>query len=203
MKINNDNGNGKSQSKARTRKREKETFEKEVRRSRVIGLHSRDLTQMEIAKELNLDQSTISKDLRYIKDEAKNKIMEFTYNLSFEFVKCLAEIGEIKRELWKIASTEIDPLLNNNNNNNTVIDPNIVIATNMNNKNRIAALTQLLETIKHRMELITGGPRSTHDHIGMTVMSHAYSVKESMKTDKDREQDRIEELRRIAALSGI
>jgi orotate phosphoribosyltransferase-like protein len=196
MKIN--NGNGKSQPRAKAR--EKETFEKEVRRSRVIGLHSRCLTQMEIAKELNVDQSTISKDLRYIKDEAKNKIIEFTNNLSFEFVKCLAEIGEIKRELWKIASTEIDPPLNNNN---VMIDPNIIITTNMNNKNRIAALTQLLETIKHRMELITGGPRSTHDHIGMTVMGHANSVKESMKTDKDREQDRIEELRRIAALSGI
>ena len=127
-----DNGNGKSQSKARTREREKEIFEKEVRRSRVIGLHSRGLTQMEIAKELNLDQSTISKDLRHIKDEAKNKILEFRDNLSFEFVECLAEIGEIKRELWKIASTEIDPLLNNKNNNNTaVIDPNIAIATNI------------------------------------------------------------------------
>jgi len=201
MKIKNGNGNGKSQPRARTRVREKETFEKEVRRSRVIGLHSRRLTQMEIAKELNVDQSTISKDLRYIKDEAKNKLLEFRDNLSFELVEYLAELDEIKRELWKIASNEIDPLLNNNN--NTVIDPNIAITTNLNNKNRIAALTQLLETIKHRMEMITGGPRSTHDHIGMTVMSHAYGVKESMKTYKDREQDRIEELRRIADLSGI
>jgi predicted transcriptional regulator len=199
MKIN--NGNGKSQSRARAR--EKEIFEQEVRRSRVIGLHSRRLTQMEIAKELNVDQSTISKDLRYIKDEAKNKILEFRDNLSFEFVECLAEIDEIKRELWKIASTEIDPLLNNNNNNNVMVDPNIAITTNLYHKNRIAALTQLLETIKHRMEMITGGPRSTHDHIGMTIMSHAYTVKESMRTDKDREQDRIEELRRITALSGI
>jgi predicted transcriptional regulator len=200
MKIN--NGNGKSHPRKRTGAREEETFEREIRRSRVIGLHSRSLTQVEIAKELDVDQSTISKDLRYIKDEARNKIIEFKDNLSFEFLECLAEISEIKRELWKIASTEIGPLLNNNN-NNVMIDPNIIITTNMNNKNRIAALTQLLETIKHRMEFITGGPRSTHDHIGMTVMSHAYNVRESMKTDKDREQDRIEELRRIAALSGL
>ena len=84
-----------------------------------------------------------------------------------------------------------------------MIDPNTIIATNMNNKNRIAALTQLLETCKHKMEMITGGPRSTHDHIGMTVIGHAYDVKESMKTDKERKQDRIEELRRISALSDI
>ena len=51
--------------------------------------------------------------------------------------------------------------------------------------------------------MITGGPRSTHDHIGMTVIGHAYDVKESMKTDKERKQDRIEELRRISALSDI
>ena len=102
-------------------------------------------------------------------------------------MECLAEISEIKRELWKIASTEIDPLLNNNN-NNVMIDPNMIIATNMNNKNRVGVLTQLLETIKHRMEMITDGPRSTRDHVGRTVLGHTFDVKESMKTDKEREQ---------------
>ena len=35
----------------------------------MIGLHYKGLTQMEIARELNVDQSTISRDLHYIKED--------------------------------------------------------------------------------------------------------------------------------------
>ena len=35
----------------------------------MIGLHSKGLAQMEIARELNVDQSTISRDLYYIKED--------------------------------------------------------------------------------------------------------------------------------------
>jgi hypothetical protein len=144
-----------------------------------------------MAKELNVDQSTISKDMRYIKDEAKRIIIKVTENLSFEYVSYLAAIEEIVRELWKIANTEIDPV-------NNTIDPNTIIRANINNKNRIAALTVLLETYKHRMEIMTGGWKTTHDHVGATIINHGYSMKEQMKTPKQREQERIDNLRMIA-----
>jgi hypothetical protein len=47
VNVNDDKSNSNSNSKARTR--EVVTFEQEVRRSRVIGLHSKGLTQTEIA----------------------------------------------------------------------------------------------------------------------------------------------------------
>ena len=62
-------------------------LEQENRRSRVLALCSKNLTQFEIAQELKVDQSTISRDLRHIKDEAKRKVVEMTDNLSFEYLK--------------------------------------------------------------------------------------------------------------------
>jgi DNA-binding CsgD family transcriptional regulator len=49
-------------------------LEQENRRSRVLALCSKNLTQFEIAQELKVDQSTISRDLRNIKDEAMRKV---------------------------------------------------------------------------------------------------------------------------------
>jgi DNA-binding NarL/FixJ family response regulator len=65
MKFKNGSGNGNghvndnSNSNSKIRTREIVTFEQEVRRSRVIGLISKGLTQMEIAQKLGVDQSTI------------------------------------------------------------------------------------------------------------------------------------------------
>jgi hypothetical protein len=141
---------------------------------------------MEIAQQLGVNQSTICDDIYYITREAKRKVVEVTDNISFECIKYPATIDEIVRELWKIANIEIDPL----NNNNNAVDPNAIISANINNKNRIAALSLLLETYKHRMEIMTGGWKTSHDHVGTTIMAHGYAMKEQMKTPKERESDR-------------
>jgi DNA-directed RNA polymerase specialized sigma subunit len=49
-------------------------IEKENRLTRIISLYSKGLTQVEIAQELGVDQSTVSRDLQFIKQEAKKKI---------------------------------------------------------------------------------------------------------------------------------
>ena len=51
--------------------------ERENRLSKVILLHSKGLNQEEIAQELHVDQSTVSRDLQYIKHEAKIKIEKY------------------------------------------------------------------------------------------------------------------------------
>jgi hypothetical protein len=177
--------NGKSKSK-RSRPISKERLDdlQEIRQSQVLGLYAKGLTQIEIALELNVDQSTISRDLSYIKQTAKKKVVEVTENLSFEFMKYLKAIDQMIREASRIASTEIDPHASS-----TMIDPNVVISVNMNNKNRIQAIQLLLEIYKHRLEVITGGPRSTHDHNGLTLMDHGYDIKQGMKTPEERERD--------------
>jgi hypothetical protein len=160
--------------KERTKAGEKRSFEQEVRRSRVIVLLSKGLTQMEIAQQLGVNQSTISDDISYIKQDARKKIVEAADNLSFEYLRYLAVTDEISRELWKISVFHIDP-------NN--MDTNYIMNVNISNKNKIAALTLLMELNRQRIEAITGGTRSTHDFNGITIMSHGYSIKDHLITN--------------------
>ena len=49
-------------------------IERENRLSRVISLYNKGLNQEEVAQELHVDQSTLSRNLQYIKHEAKIRI---------------------------------------------------------------------------------------------------------------------------------
>src|SRR5215211_5245659 len=61
-------------------------IEKENRLSRIISLCSKGLTQAEIAQELGVDQSTVSRDLQFIKQEAKKKIEKYlNEDILFEY----------------------------------------------------------------------------------------------------------------------
>ena len=52
-------------------------IDRENRLSKVISLYSNGLNQEEIAKELYVDQSRISRDLQYVKLEARIKIEKY------------------------------------------------------------------------------------------------------------------------------
>ena len=78
-------------------------IEKQNRLSKVISLYSNGLNQEEIAQELHIDQSTVSRDLQYIKHEAKIKIeMYLREDILFEYVRYMAGSNEITRHLWEI-----------------------------------------------------------------------------------------------------
>jgi DNA-binding NarL/FixJ family response regulator len=66
-------------------------IEKENRLSKIISLFSKGLTQSEIAQELNVDQSTISRDLQLLKQEAKKKIEKYlNEDILFEYLRYIA-----------------------------------------------------------------------------------------------------------------
>src|SRR5262245_29744292 len=66
-------------------------IERENRLSRIISLYSKGLTQSEIASELGVDQSTVSRDLQFIKQEAKNKIEKYlNEDILFEYLRYIA-----------------------------------------------------------------------------------------------------------------
>jgi DNA-binding transcriptional regulator LsrR (DeoR family) len=63
-------------------------IERENRLSKVISLYSKGLNQEEIAQELHVDQSTVSRDLQYIKHEARIKIEKYLReDILFEYVR--------------------------------------------------------------------------------------------------------------------
>src|ERR671911_2925556 len=113
-------------------------IEKENRLSRIISLYSKGLTQAEIAQELGVDQSTVSRDLQFIKQEAKKKIEKYlNEDILFEYLRYIAGSNEVTRELWEIVQNE-----------KTMT------------KDKMNALSLLMQSYNKRLEMLIGGPES-------------------------------------------
>src|SRR5262245_3330612 len=61
-----------------------------------LSLYSKGLNKEEIARELHVDQSTVSRDLQYIKHETRIKIEKYLRDdILFEYVRYMAGSNEI------------------------------------------------------------------------------------------------------------
>jgi IS30 family transposase len=70
----------------------------EDRRRRVASLLAQSMTETEIAKELNVDQSTISRDIRVLKQLSQKFVYDLAKSdLAFYYKQCLVGIEEVKR----------------------------------------------------------------------------------------------------------
>ncbi len=113
-------------------------IEKENRLSRIVSLYSKGLTQAEIAQELGVDQSTVSRDLQFIKQEAKKKIEKYlNEDILIEYLRYIAGSNEVTRELWGIIQNE-----------KTIT------------KDKMNALSLLMQSYNKRLEVLIGGPES-------------------------------------------
>ncbi len=113
-------------------------IEKQNRLSKVISLNSKGLNQEEIAKELYIDQSTVCRDLQYIKHDAKIKIeMYLREDILFEYVRYMAGSNEITRHLWEIVQ-----------NSDTTT------------REKTNALSCLMQSYNSRLQTLTSGPES-------------------------------------------
>lgn len=113
-------------------------IERENRLSRIISLYSKGLTQSEIASELGVDQSTVSRDLLFIKQKAKKKKIEKYLNedILFEYLRYMAGSNEVTRHLWELVQNE------------------------ENAKDKMNALSLLMQCYNKRLEILIGGPES-------------------------------------------
>ena len=113
-------------------------IERENRLSKVISLHSKGINQEEIARELYINQSTVCRDLQYIKHEARIKIEKYLrQDILFEYVRYMAGSNEITRHLWEIVQD-----------NDTTT------------KERTNALSCLMQAYNSRLLTLTSGPES-------------------------------------------
>jgi DNA-binding CsgD family transcriptional regulator len=132
-------------------------LQQQNRRAEVLGLHSKGMTQAEIASVLQVDQSTVSRDLKHIKEESRKYIEQYvTKDIPFEFNRYLAGLDQITKKLWDIADR---------NNNNTAT-----------NKDRMAALSMLIHCYNVRLEMLIGGPDSN-----MNAIKHINEIKDKEK----------------------
>jgi hypothetical protein len=113
-------------------------IEKENRLAKIISLFSKGLTQSEIAHEIGVDQSTRSRDLHFLKQEAKKKIEKYlNEDILFEYLRYIAGSNEVTRHLWEI-----------------------VQSPRTSSKDKTNALSLLMQSYNKRLELLIGGPES-------------------------------------------
>jgi IS30 family transposase len=113
------------------------TFKIEERRRRVSSLLAQSLTETEIADELNVYQSTISRDVKALKELSQQFVYDLAKSdLAYYYKQSIDGIEEAKREAWKIYR----------NNNDVSI------------KAKLAALKLIVEANEARFKLLSEGP---------------------------------------------
>lgn len=133
-------------------------IEKENRLSKLISLYSKGLTQAEIAQELNVGQSTVSRDLLFIKQEAKKKIERYlNEDMLFEYLRYIAGSNEVTRKLWEIVQSE-----------------------SVTTRDKTNALSLLMQLYNKRLEVLVGGPESY-----MNARKSVSEIKFQEKVDND------------------
>jgi predicted transcriptional regulator len=111
---------------------------RESRLSKVVSLYSKGLNQEEIAQELHIDQSTVSRDLQFIKQQAKKQIEKYLReDILFEYLRYMAGSTEVTRKLWEIVQDK-----------------------NTTSKEKINALSVLMQSYNSRLQTLTNAPES-------------------------------------------
>jgi transcriptional antiterminator len=113
-------------------------FKIEERRREVASLLAQSMTETEIAQKLNVDQSTISRDVKALRELSQQFVYDLAKSdLSYYYKQSIDGIEEAKREAWKIY---------HNNNNGVSI------------KEKLSALKLIVEANESRFNLLSEGP---------------------------------------------
>lgn len=75
----------------------------EDRRRRVASLLAQSMTETEIAEKLEVDQSTVSRDIKVLKKLSQQFVYDLAKSdLAYYYKQCLEGIEEVKKRGWKI-----------------------------------------------------------------------------------------------------
>ena len=78
------------------------TFRIEERRRKVASLLAQSMTEEEIARQLNVDQSTISRDIKVLKHMSQQFVYDLAKSdLAYCYKQCIDGIEEVKRKAWE------------------------------------------------------------------------------------------------------
>ena len=111
-------------------------FKIEERRRKVASLLAQSMTESEIAQELNVDQSTISRDIKVLKELSQQFIYDLAKSdLAYYYKQSIDGIEEVKREAWRIY-----------HNNEVSV------------KEKLAALKLIVESNEAKFKLLSEGP---------------------------------------------
>jgi Trp operon repressor len=83
-------------------------FKVEERRRRVTSLLAQSMTESEIARELGVDQSTISRDVKALKGLSQQFVYDLAKSdLAYCYKQCIDGVEEVKRKTWSMFNNEL------------------------------------------------------------------------------------------------
>ncbi|MGH9964388.1 MAG: hypothetical protein ACRD5E_06135 [Nitrososphaeraceae archaeon] len=113
-------------------------IERENRLSAILRLHTRGLNQEQIAQELRIDQSTVSRDLHLVQQESKNHVEKYMReDILLEYLRYLVGSNEITRTLWEMVQNK-----------------------DTTRKEKMNAISLLMQIYDSRLQRLTAGPES-------------------------------------------
>jgi|SRR4030095_13536258 transcriptional regulator len=102
--------------------------------------HSKGLSQSEIARKLNVNQSTVSRDLAEIRKKARSSMdLYMKEEIPNEFQIYISGINQIIKNLWEIVEDKQNPKISI--------------------KDRTYVLSLLMHCYSRRIEMLVGGTR--------------------------------------------
>jgi IS30 family transposase len=125
------------------------SFRIEERRRKVTSLLAQSMTECEIAQELKVDQSTISRDIKVLKQQSQQFVYDLAKSdLAFYYKQCIDGIEEVKRKVWEMLRKSNDNSNENNNNNDS----------SLTEKDKLSALKLIKECNEAKFSLFKDGP---------------------------------------------
>ena len=118
---------------------ENEDLEHQDRLSKVLMFHSKGYSQSEIARKLNVNQSTVSRDIAELRKKARGSLdLYVKEEIPNEFQFYISGLNQIIKNLWDIIEDK----------QNTKITV----------KDRTYVLSLLMQCYSRRIEMLVGGP---------------------------------------------
>jgi DNA-binding transcriptional ArsR family regulator len=78
-------------------------FKIEERRRQVASLLAQSITGTEIAQKLNVDQSTVSRDIKALKQMSQQFVFDLAKSeLAYHYQQCINGIEEVRRKAWEL-----------------------------------------------------------------------------------------------------
>jgi hypothetical protein len=160
------------------------------RRAKVLELSSQGYSQIEIATNLQMDKSVISRDIAYLRQQAQDNLkMHIQDKLPEEYQNCMTGINQVLKICWEIVNKSRN-VSNNDNDGQTV--------TMTDNKTVLQALALINDCNKYKMDLTTNGVvmadaikfvQTNKEKLSMS------SKKEDDKESKERDDEDREQLK--------
>ena len=159
----------------------------EWRRAKVLELSSQGYSQIEIATNLQIDKSIISRDMAYLRQQAHENLKTHIQDkLPEEYQNCMTGINQVLKICWEIVNKSRNI---NNDNGQTV--------TMTDNKTVLQALALINDCNKYKMDLTTNGVVITDAikfvQTNKEKLMSTKEDKESKEPDYDEDKDQLEE----------